>query len=412
MPIRNLEIPFPAKVLSVLELTKHLKDLVEHDRVLSGVWVQGEVSNLVKAASGHCYFTLKDGKAVLRAALWAGNRRRIKLDFKNGDQLMAFGSISVYAPRGEYQIIISDLRTSGVGELYEAYEKLKKKLKAEGLFDSERKLPIPFLPKGIGIVTSATGSVIQDIYRVIRRRFVNMPLYLSPAKVQGSGAAEQIVAGIKKLNKDPRVEVIIIGRGGGSLEDLWPFNEEIVARAVAESKKPIISAVGHETDTTIADLVADVRAATPSVAGELAVPVKDELLAFIKSQEARVLRSAKIMITVAKQRWQTAKSCRFLQDPSLLVAERRMNVMNLSRDLEHYFRLFVGDSRHFFEILQARLKGLNPKALLNRGYIIATDDKGNVATSVENLKENQKLKLNFADGSTLVSVEKIDLNGD
>ena len=183
MNLFKQDTPFPAKVISVQDLTRHLKGLIENDRLLAGLWVQGEISNLVKAASGHCYFTLKDDQAVIKAALWAGNRRKITHDFKNGDFVMVFGALSVYPPRGEYQIVVSDLRPAGIGALYEAYEKLKKKLQAEGLFDAGRKLELPLIPRGVGVVTSPRGAVVQDIFRVIRRRFKNMPIYLVPAKV-------------------------------------------------------------------------------------------------------------------------------------------------------------------------------------------------------------------------------------
>lgn len=398
MNLFKTETPFPAKVLSVNELTLHLKKLLEGDSVLSSVWVQGEVSNLVKAASGHCYFTLKDGKAILKAALWAGNRRRIGIDFKNGDSLMVFGNISVYPPRGEYQITVNDLRQSGIGALYEAYEQLKKKLQAEGLFDAERKLPLPFIPKGVGIVTSPSGAVVQDIFRVIRRRFVNTPLYLVPTKVQGEGAAAEVAEGIRRLNLDPRVEVIIIARGGGSLEDLWAFNEEVLARAISESKKPIVSAVGHETDTTIADLVADKRAATPSVAGELVVPVKAELQQLIRRQNTRLNRAANGMLALLKERYKRAASCRFLARPSLLVAERRVTVMNLARELETITRHFVARARHRFELLKTQLAGLNPESALDRGYIMALDEQGRVVNSVKQLSPGKFVNLHFADG--------------
>lgn len=401
---------FPSKVLSVFDLTLYLKNLIEKNDLLSAVWVQGEVSNLVKASSGHCYFTLKDGKSVIKAALWAGNRRRIGLDFKNGDQILVFGNISVYAPRGDYQIIVSNLRPAGLGALFEAYEKLKKKLNAEGLFDQERKLPIPFLPKGVGIVTSPTGSVIQDIYRVIRRRFPNMPLFLVPAKVQGEGAANEIAAGIKRLVNDPRLDVIIIGRGGGSLEDLWPFNEEIVARAISESTKPIISAVGHETDTTIADLVADKRAATPSVAGELAVPVKMDLMNYISRQNTRLMRAMKGKSELARQKYKNLSTCRFLVNPSLIVAERRLSIMNLGRELDSMFERFVGEAKHIHELLSARLLSLNPKSLIKRGYIIAADKNGKTITKAKQLKDKQKLLLTFLDGTVETEVNCINLN--
>lgn len=401
-------VPFPIKVLSVEDLTKHIKDVVENDNLLSAVWVQGEISNLVKAASGHCYFTLKDDKAVLKACLWAGNRRYISTNFKNGDLVMVYGGISLYAPRGEYQIVVTDLRPAGIGALYEAYEKLKNKLQSEGLFDEERKMPLPFLPKGVGVVTSSTGAVIKDIYRVIRRRFRNMPIYLVPVKVQGDGAAKEIVTGIERLNADSRVDVIIIARGGGSLEDLWAFNEEPVARAISDSKKPIISAVGHETDTTIADLVADKRAATPSVAGELVVPVKDDLIELIRQKTQRLSRTIKSIFTIQKQRFEKCAQCRFLMKPSLLVAERRNDVMNLSRELDISFKSFIDNTKHRFELLNARFIALDPKVLLKRGYIMAMDEKGEVVTSVKKLKKGLPLKLGFADGYAGVTVEEVE----
>lgn len=405
------EIPFPAKVLSINDLTRHLKGLVENDRLLSGLWVEGEISNLVKASSGHCYFTLKDSQAVIKAALWAGNRKRITCDFKNGDLVMVYGSLSVYPPRGEYQIVVSDMRPSGTGALYEAFEKLKKKLEAEGLFAAERKMTLPLIPKGIGIVTSPRGAVIQDIFRVIRRRFPNMPLYLVPVKVQGEGAAAEIAAGIDKLNREPRVDVIIIARGGGSLEDLWSFNEEIVARAVSGSVKPVVSAVGHETDTTIADMVADRRAATPSVAGELVVPVKADLLKLISRQQLRLQRAAKMLMALARERFKRAASCRFLLNPSLIVAERRLKVMNFSRELENLFKHFAARARNRFAVLYARLHGLNPNLLLKRGYIMAADSQGRVVNSVNQVRVGENLELQLVDGRVSVTANAIEKGG-
>ncbi len=401
------EIPFPARVLSVNDLTMHLKGILERDTLLNSTWIQGEISNLVKASSGHCYFTLKDDKAIIKAALWAGNRRRITHDFKNGDLVIIYGNISVYPPRGEYQIVVTDLRPAGIGALYEAFEKLKKKLQAEGLFEPERKLPLPFIPKGVGVVSSPTGAVIKDIFRVIRRRFANMPIYLVPARVQGDGAVAEIVAGIKRLNHDPRVDVIIIARGGGSLEDLWCFNEEIVARAISASNKPIVSAVGHETDTTIADLVADRRAATPSVAGELVVPVKTELLQNAKRQLTRLNTLMKMRLAMARQRFRRAADCRFLINPSLFVAERRIKVMNTGRELDSLARLFIGKARHRYALLAAAVAALNPFLLLRRGYLVASDSDGKMVTSIEQLRLKQKLHLQFVDGRAEVKIEQI-----
>ncbi|NLM17252.1 MAG: exodeoxyribonuclease VII large subunit [Candidatus Riflebacteria bacterium] len=407
-PIQTSALPY--KVYSVTDLTNRIKNILEGDSQLSGVWITGEISNLVKAASGHCYFTLKDDKSVVKAALWAGVRRRIKASFANGDLVTVYANISVYPPRGEYQILVNDLRPAGVGALYEAYEKLKKKLSAEGLFEPERKMSLPFIPKGVGIVTSPRGSVIQDIYRVIRRRYPNMPLYLVPAKVQGEGAAEEIVQGIERLDADNRVDLIIIARGGGSLEDLWCFNEESVARAIGACHKPVISAIGHETDTTIADLVADKRAATPSVAGELAVPVKAELEAYLKLQTGRMTNLMKRKIAFLRQVYSKHAACRFLTRPELLISERRLNVMSLTRDLENAFKLFYKSQRHRTELAFNKLLALNPEAILKRGYLMASDEEGRVVVSAADLSKEQPLTLAFADGKAEVKVQDIILN--
>ena len=400
----------PAKPLTVFEVTRYIKSLLEGDDLLSGVWVEGEISNLVKASSGHAYFTLKDGKATIKAALWAGNRRRIAVELNNGSKVLAFGNISLYEPRGEYQLIVTDLKPAGLGALYEAFEKLKEKLSAEGLFDPAGKVPLPLLPKGIGIVTSPTGAVIQDIYRVIRRRFPNMPLFLVPTKVQGEGAKEEVSAGIKRLDDDPRVDVIIIARGGGSIEDLWAFNEEMVARAIFAAKKPVISAVGHETDTTIADFVSDKRAPTPSVAGELVVPVKEDLLREITNFQLRLVRAIKSGISLGRERLGKALACRFLRRPDLWISEKKTALANRNRDLEFLFREFLERFRKKFEIVIAKLKGLNPREVLARGFIMATTIEGQVVTGIKTLQVKQGLNLHFSDGTASATIEEIKEN--
>lgn len=407
MNLFELNTPFPAKVLSISDFTAYLKGLVEKDTLLSGVWLQGEVSNLVVASSGHCYFTLKDDQAVVKAALWATNRRKIGVNFKNGDFLMVFGNISVYPQRGEYQIIVNNLRQAGVGALYEAYEKLKIKLQNEGLFDESRKMKLPLIPKGVGVVTSPRGAVIQDIFRVIRRRFINMPIYLVPVKVQGNGVSDEIASGIERLNSDPRVDVIIIGRGGGSIEDLWSFNEEVVARAIEKSTKPIVSAVGHETDVTIADLVADRRAATPSVAGEIVVPVKIELKEYIARQQKRLAKALRNILSYQKQSLRRLAECRFLVKPSLIVAEKHVKVMNIAKELDSTFQMYIQRIRHRCELLKFNLKALDPNGPLKRGYVLVTSKEGSVLNSVDKVSESQKLDLHFVDGIAEVTVGKI-----
>jgi exodeoxyribonuclease VII large subunit len=396
-----------AKPLSVYQLTCRIKGILEQDAVLNGVWVEGEVSNLVKAGSGHLYFTLKDPKSTLKAALWAGTRRRVQTEFQNGSRVVVFGNISLYEPRGEYQLIVSDVRPVGLGALYEAFEKLKQKLAAEGLFDPQRKKPLPFLPRGIGIVTSSTGAVVKDLFRVIRRRFHNMPLFLVPTRVQGEGASAEIARGIRRLDEDKRIDVIIIARGGGSLEDLWAFNEETTARAVAEATKPVISAVGHETDTTIADFVADVRAATPSVAGELVVPVKDDLRKEILTRRQRLTRAMDARVRLLRERLARARSCRFLSRPYLWLSERKTRLANVSRELDQSFRGFFHQQNHRFRILSARLESLNPTAVLSRGFIFAVTESGEVAGCAAHLSPGDKLHLKFHDGEAGVTVNQV-----
>ncbi|MBF0405949.1 MAG: exodeoxyribonuclease VII large subunit [Candidatus Riflebacteria bacterium] len=395
------------KPLSVGDLTLQIKRLLEGSSSLNSVWVQGEISNLVQAASGHAYFTLKDSKAVIKAALWAGNRKKVKTAFANGSQVLVCGSVSVYEPRGEYQLIITDLKPAGLGALYEAFEKLKARLMAEGLFDESRKVPIPFLPKGIGVVTSSTGAVIKDIYRVAKRRFSNIPIFLAPVKVQGETASKEIAAGIRLLDSDSRVDVIIVARGGGSLEDLWAFNEEVTARAISACVKPIISAVGHETDFTIADFVADKRAPTPSAAAEIAVPVKEELLRAIAQMKGRLQRSLKNRLLIARERLKKAQSCRFLIKPALFFTERKLRLANISRDLENTFSQKLKSERHRLELYSMNLISLNPRAVLNRGYIMAVDENNRVISSVNQLKTGDNIRIDLSDGNADATINNI-----
>lgn len=398
----------PARPLSVTELTGHIKGLLERDDLLSDVRVQGEISNLVCASSGHAYLTLKDEHATIRAVVWAGTRKRIRTELSNGALVVATGSISVYAPRGEYQLSITDLRPAGLGALYEAFERLKQKLAAEGLFDEGKKKPIPLLPRGVGVVTSPTGAVVKDIYRVIRRRFPTMPIYLVPVKVQGEGSASQIAEGIRRLDADPRVDVIIIARGGGSLEDLWAFNEELTARAIAAAIKPVVSGVGHETDTTIADFVADKRAATPSVAAELVVPIKADLAATIAERAARLARALRNRIELERRRLARALACRFFTRPSLLVAERRLILVNRARELDVAFRDIAHRARHRLDLLRANLSAMDPRRPLARGYAFATDETGAVIASVSQTAPGRRLCLQLSDGQLHTLIESID----
>ncbi len=274
-------------ILTVSELVSRIKGTLEEN--MGNLWVQGEISNLVKASSGHCYMVLKDSSAQLRAVMWRYIAKSLSFEPKDGDEVLAYGQVTVYQPRGELQMVISRMMPRGIGELQLAFQALKEKLQKEGLFAAEHKKPLPAMPKKIGIVTSPTGAAIRDMIRNLTNRFPNIQVLIYPVMVQGEGAAQQIAAAIEHLNKRNDIDLIIVGRGGGSIEDLWAFNEEAVARAIFASQIPIISAVGHETDFTIADFVADVRAATPTEAAVLAVPDKRDKLEALRSLRLRLI---------------------------------------------------------------------------------------------------------------------------
>jgi exodeoxyribonuclease VII large subunit len=268
---------FPPPSLTVSDITRYLRELFESDEILHEVWVQGEISNLSRPASGHIYFTLKDQSAALKCVIWKQTAWRLPLSLQNGMAIEAHGAISIYERDGQYQLYADAVRLTGEGALYQEYLRLKARLEAEGLFDTERKRPLPELPAGIGVVTSATGAALQDILNTLRRRFPLVEVVLAPCAVQGEEAPPQIVNAIRSLNRTDGVDLILVARGGGSLEDLWAFNDERVVRAIADSDLPVITGIGHETDFTLADFAADVRAATPTAAAEQAVPDRAEL---------------------------------------------------------------------------------------------------------------------------------------
>jgi exodeoxyribonuclease VII large subunit len=392
------------RMYAVSELTGRLRLVLGEDPVLSDVWVTGEVTNLSLAASGHLYFSLKDERASMAMAIWAGVRKRINVPIANGDKIEAHGALSVYEPRGSISLVVDAVRKAGQGDLFAAFNRLKEKLAAEGLFDPERKRELPFLPRGVGVVTSSKGAVIQDIYRVIRRRFPNMPIHLAPVKVQGEGAAAEIVAGIDLLARDPDIDLIIVARGGGSLEDLWAFNEEPVARAIAACSKPVISGVGHETDTTIADFVADRRAATPSVAAELAVPVKDDLVADIEQTVRGLAMKMRQLIQSGRQQLAALQACRFLARPQLLVSERKLTLANRERELETLLQRRLETATRKHSVLAARLLNLDPRRLLARGYLMAVGPDDKVITSVRQLRVGADVRLHLGDGRAVATV--------
>ena len=367
MPTENIRQPDP-QVLTVAELTRRIKSVLETD--FTDVSVKGEISNFKHHPSGHFYFTLKDESAQLQAVMWRSRNYTLYFTPQDGMKVVARGNIAVYEPRGQYQIDVLQLQPLGIGELQLAFEKLKQKLVEEGLFDPAHKKPIPTFPENIGIVTSPTGAAIQDIINIISRRFPAVELILSPVRVQGPGAAEEIAQAIKDFNTYGNVDVLIVGRGGGSLEDLWAFNEEIVARAIYASRIPIISAVGHEIDFTIADFVADLRAPTPSAAAELVVRNREELVEFVRNFYYTAKEVLENRLSSEKEKIRTLLGSYSFNMPLDLVRQFSQRVDELDRTLGRV-------AGHRFALLQEqllslkqRIHSLNPVAVLKRGYAI------------------------------------------
>ena len=343
-------------ILTVSQLTAEIKTLLE--RSFDHVWVEGEISNLRLPGSGHLYFTLKDDKAQIRAVMFRLQNRLLKFVLKDGLQVVACGRVTVYEPRGDYQLVLDYLEPKGLGALQLAFEQLKEKLAAEGLFDPARKRPIPHLPQRIGVVTSPTGAAIRDILRIIDRRFANVHILLCPVRVQGQGAAQEIARAIQALNELPDLDVMIVGRGGGSLEDLWAFNEEIVARAIFSSRVPVISAVGHEVDFTIADFVADLRASTPSAAAELVVRNKIELAQNLRNLERALQQSFRGMLDLQQERFGSLRER--LADPRRRLSDQRIRLDDLSARLAYSLQQGLRRRQDRFRLHQGGLLLLNP----------------------------------------------------
>ena len=353
-------------ILTVSQLTSRIKDLLEG--AFPEVWVEGEISNLTAPQSGHIYFTLKDEQCQVRAVLFRSSQRHLKFMLEHGMQVICRGRIGVYEPRGEYQVIVEYVEPKGLGALQKAFEALKGRLEQEGLFSLERKKPLPVLPRRIGIVTSPTGAAIRDILRVIRRRHPRIEVLIYPVPVQGADAAPAIVEAVQYFNREGHVDVMIVGRGGGSLEDLWAFNEESVARAIAASRIPVISAVGHETDYTIADFVADLRAPTPSAAAEMVVESEAHLREAVTSLRARLVTCMEQRI--AQYRDRVNHAVRMLGDPRRALEQYVQRVDELLRRLGLGLRHHVRRDRALLTSMAGALDHLNPLGILSRGYSV------------------------------------------
>jgi len=382
--------------ITVTQLNTIAKSMVESCKELTDVWVSGEVSNLTKHGSGHYYFTLKDDKSEIRCTFFRYARCKVSLEIEENMKVTALGSMSVYVPKGGYQFNVQDVRSQGLGALHLAFEALKRKLDSEGLFESSRKRPLPRFPDRIGVVTSPTGAAIRDILTITARRFP-ADILLAPALVQGEGAAASIVSGIGLLNQ-AGVDLIIVGRGGGSLEDLWAFNEEAVARAIYASKAPVVSAVGHETDLTISDLVADLRAPTPSAAAELVLPARDDEERNLRNLLLRAQMGLKAPLESMRRRLATMESAFAPKIMLREIEQHGMRLDELNGDLEHHVRRKLDSDASRLKAMRASLDGLDPMRVLGRGYSILQSIDGKVLGSVADVNEGEEVRIVMRDG--------------
>lgn len=397
-----MERPEP---ITVTALNRYIKTIVDNDERLNMVYIKGEISNFKNHYTGHMYFTLKDENSLIKCVMFKTYTSNLNFTPKDGMSVVILGSVSVFERDGIYQIYVKGMEIDGVGALYAEYEKLKARLSEEGLFDEKHKKKIPILPNSIGVITSKTGAVIRDIINVTTRRFPNVNIKLYPASVQGKGAAETVVKAIKYFNEVKNVDVIIVARGGGSLEDLWPFNEEITARAIYESEIPIISAVGHETDFTIADFVADLRAPTPSAAGELAVPEINELkwkLDNVKKKLSLLLRQK---VEIMKNRYNSLINSKALKNPYDSIRQKMLLVEKLEESLKNKFGTTLKDDKIKLVKLVSKLETLSPLKTLTRGYSIVENEEGTVLTSTSELISGEKISIILSDGKKSAVIE-------
>lgn len=400
------------RILGVAQLTAYIKDLIENNELLSRIWVKGEITNFKPYPSGHVYFTLRDNRANIKCVMFRQQAQRLRFAPEDGLAVIARGYVSVFERDGQYQLYVQELQLDGVGELYLSFQKLKDKLEKEGLFASARKRTIPILPSRIGIVTSPTGAVIRDIVNIIERRCPGVQLFLSPAAVQGFSAPAEICRALEVLYSIPGLDVIILGRGGGSIEDLWAFNTEAVARAIVRSPVPVISAVGHETDFTISDFVADLRAPTPSAAAELAVPVKYDLINRVKELQHRLFQSQNKGLAETRQRIASIAARAIFKRPEMILRKHKQELDVITKDLINSINLLVDTNRHKTNQLACMLDLLGPLKTLARGYgICLLPEVKEVVTKAKYLTPGQKIKIILAEGALICLVEEVfDIN--
>ena len=393
------------QIFSVTQINEHIKSILDRDGLFANVAIQGEISNYKMYPSGHHYFTVKDDGAALKCVRFRNNAMRMRFRPENGMQVIAFGSISVYPRDGVYQLYCTSMVPNGIGDLHAAFEQLKEKLSKQGLFDPSHKIPIPKFPKTIGIITSSAGAAIHDILRILNKRFPLAKVRLLPVRVQGEEAPGEIAAAIRYANQFCLADVLIVGRGGGSIEDLWAFNDEIVAHAIYHSQIPVISAVGHEPDVTISDFVADLRAATPSNAAELAVPDQEAIRQQLDSVLSAMITSVTRQLRASRRQLDALSASPMLQSPSKQIESRRERLRHIVSRLTSAQQNQIHIRRNRFVSLTAKLDALSPLAVLTRGYSVVRTENDHIVKSKEQLNSGDPIQITFADGSVSAKVD-------
>lgn len=408
MPNPPVDLP----ILSVSQLTDCIKEIME--TAFPAVWVSGEISNLSRPQSGHCYLTLKDQGAQIRAVLWRSAAARVRFNLDDGLEVICHGYLELYAPRGTYQLVIQQILPKGMGALELALRQLRQRLEAEGLFALERKRPLPRFPRRIAVVTSPTGAAVRDFLEVLRRRWRGADVLIVPVRVQGAGAGTEIATAIQRLNRfSPPPDCLVVTRGGGSLEDLWAFNEEIVVRAIHASRVPVVSAVGHEIDVTLSDLVADVRALTPSEAAERVVPAVEEVLAGLRHQQRRLLNALRSRLSFARGRLEALASRRLFKRPQERIHDLSRRLDELELRAGRAMRHRLDRARRAAAAASAQLESLSPLAVLGRGYSLTTRvSDGRLIGDAAALNPGDQLSTRFGRGTAVSRVERTASNGD
>ncbi len=393
------------QVFAVSEVNELIKAILDDVPQLGNICIRGELSNYKMYPSGHHYFTLKDEQSAIRCVMFRGQAMRLRFRPENGMKVLAQGRITVFPRDGAYQLYCDALSPDGVGDLHVAFEQLKEKLWREGLFDESHKKPLPAYPQSIAIITSSAGAAVHDMIRILRRRYPLVKVKLLPVRVQGPEAPPEIVGAIRYANRYKVADLIITGRGGGSIEDLWAFNDERVARAIFDSEIPVISAVGHEPDVTIADFVADVRAATPSHAAEIAVPDQGELLEKLQSARLHMARSQSKRLELLRRRLETLAGKRVLTDPMAVIQDKRMLLAHLQKNLGYAASARLSRPRQRLEALAASLDAMSPLKVLGRGFAMATDQKGQVLRRAADVSPGDRVSVTLAEGRLDCRVE-------